>query len=237
MPPKDCPPNAGDVFVPIVMLVIPACASTALQTREKDVNPARYVTRQSIVRSSTNISILGSVPQSRNCDDRLLPCRRQMSQVCGKHDQNKPDGGCPRDSSAADLSRAVRERCLGLIVFGIIGFAPVATNARVTQINISTPVNTAQAFGGQSFAAGKYQMINGTIRGEIDPKDPRNTVIVDIALAPRNARGKVEYSTDFQLLLPINPSQGNHRLLYEITNRGNTNALTILNSAQTANTK
>src|SRR5215813_847120 len=110
MPPKDCPPNAGDVFVPIVMLVIPACASTALQTREKDVNPARYVTRQSIVRSSTNISILGSVPQSRNCDDRLLPCRRQMSQVCGKHDQNKPDGGCPRDSSAADLSRAVRER-------------------------------------------------------------------------------------------------------------------------------
>ena len=127
--------------------------------------------------------------------------------------------------------------CLGLIVFGIIGFAPVATNARVTQINISTPVNTPQAFGGQSFAAGKYQMINGTIRGEIDPKDPRNTVIVDIALAPRNARGKVEYSTDFQLLLPMNPSQGNHRLLYEITNRGNTNALTILNSAQTANTK
>ena len=80
-------------------------------------------------------------------------------------------------------------------------------------------------------------MINGTIKGEVDPKDPLNAVIVDIDLAPRNAHGKVEYSTDFQLLLPMNPSQGNHRLLYEITNRGNTNALTILNSATTANTK
>jgi len=80
-------------------------------------------------------------------------------------------------------------------------------------------------------------MINGTIKGEVDPKDPLNAVIVDIDLAPRNAHGKVEYSSDFQLLLPMNPAQGNHRLLFEITNRGNTNALTILNSAQTANMK
>jgi Alpha/beta hydrolase domain len=100
-------------------------------------------------------------------------------------------------------------------------------------------VNTPAAFGGKSFGASQhqYQMINGTIKGEVDPKDPLNAVIVDIDLAPRNAHGKVEYSTDFQLLLPMNPSQGNHRLLYEITNRGNTNALTILNSAATANTK
>ena len=123
--------------------------------------------------------------------------------------------------------------CLTLIGIGLIGLAPVA-NARVTQINIST--NTP-AYPGTSGAAGEYQMINGTIKGEVDPKDPLNAVIVDIDLAPRNAHGKVEYSTDFQLLLPMNLSQGNHRLLYEITNRGNTNALTILNSASTGNTK
>ena len=135
-------------------------------------------------------------------------------------------------------NRALRlNACLTLIGIGLIGFAPLA-NARVTQINISAPVNSPPAFGGDtSFSAGQYQMINGTIQGEVDPKDPLNAVIVDIGHAPRNARGMVEYSTDFQLLAPINLSQGNHRLLYEITNRGNTNTLTILNSAQTANTK
>jgi hypothetical protein len=62
-------------------------------------------------------------------------------------------------------------------------------------------------------------------------------VIVDISLAPRNTHGMVEYSTDFQLLLPTDLKRGNNRLLYEITNRGSTNALTILNSAKTASTK
>ena len=75
------------------------------------------------------------------------------------------------------------------------------------------------------------------LRARSIPKDPLNAVIVDIDLAPRNAHGMVEYSTDFQLLLPMTSSEGNHRLLYEITNRGSTNALTILNSAKTANTK
>ena len=62
----------------------------------------------------------------------------------------------------------------------------------MTQINISTPANTP-AFGGQSFGAGKYQMINGTINGEVDPEDPLNAVIVDIDLAPRNAHGKIAF--------------------------------------------
>jgi Alpha/beta hydrolase domain len=80
-------------------------------------------------------------------------------------------------------------------------------------------------------------MINGTVKGEVDPDDPLNAVIVDIGLAPRNARGMVEYSTDFQLLVPMDPRRGNNRLLYDITNRGGANALTILNSGKTANTK
>ena len=39
--------------------------------------------------------------------------------------------------------------CLTLIGVGLISLAPVA-NARVTQIDISTPVNTPAAFGGKS---------------------------------------------------------------------------------------
>jgi hypothetical protein len=109
-------------------------------------------------------------------------------------------------------------------------------NARITEIDVNTATSQSPTFGGASFAAGQYQMINGTAKGEVNPNDPLNAVIVDIALAPRNARGMVEYSTDFQLLLPTDLSKGNHRLLYEITNRGNTNALTILNSGSKANT-
>jgi hypothetical protein len=117
----------------------------------------------------------------------------------------------------------------------LLGLASGA-GARVTEIDITTPPNTL-AFGGASFAAGQYQMINGTVKGEVDPGDPLNAVIVDIGLAPRNAHGMVEYSTDFQLLVPMDLKRGNNRLLYEITNRGSTNALTILNSGKTANTK
>jgi Alpha/beta hydrolase domain len=114
--------------------------------------------------------------------------------------------------------------------FGLVGPA----GARITEIDVMT--NTP-AFDGANFGAGQYQMINGTVKGEVDPDDPLNAVIVDISLAPRNAHGMVEYSTDFQLLLPTDLKRGNNRLLYEITNRGSTNALTILNSAKTANTK
>ena len=54
-------------------------------------------------------------------------------------------------------------------------------NARITEIDVAT--NTS-AFSGATFGAGQYQMINGTVKGEVDPSDPLNAVIVDIALAP-----------------------------------------------------
>ena len=34
---------------------------------------------------------------------------------------------------------------------------------------------------------------SGKAYGELDPNDPKNALITDIKLAPRNARGKVEY--------------------------------------------
>ena len=47
----------------------------------------------------------------------------------------------------------------------------------------------------------------GRAFGEVDPNDPRNAVIADIALAPRNARGMVEYSTDIYILRPVDRSR------------------------------
>jgi Alpha/beta hydrolase domain len=108
-------------------------------------------------------------------------------------------------------------------------------DAAVTQINITC--TQSPTFGGQSFGSvGQYELIQGTITGEVDPKNPQNAKIVDIDKAPRNARGLVTYTADFQMLRPINLAQGNHRLIYDLPNRGGTTGLSTFNNG-TANTR
>jgi hypothetical protein len=81
--------------------------------------------------------------------------------------------------------------------------------------------STEVAFEGRSFGnVGTYQKVRGKAYGELDPADPRNAVITDLALAPRNARGLVEYAMDFYILRPADPARGNHKLFYEANNRG-----------------
>src|SRR5262249_807274 len=50
--------------------------------------------------------------------------------------------------------------------------------------------------------AGNYEVLRGKITGEVDPKDRHNVIIQDIALAPKNARGRVEYIATFALAKP-----------------------------------
>src|SRR5450755_471535 len=115
----------------------------------------------------------------------------------------------------------------------VLGAAPPA-QARVAQVVVTA--TESPTFGGKSFGAvGQYERISGQIVGEVDPSDPLNAIIVDIGLAPKNPNGTVSYSTDFQILRPIDRTKGNKRLLYEITNRGRTNALETLNDSKTGN--
>ena len=75
--------------------------------------------------------------------------------------------------------------------------------------------------GGAAFgAAGAYERVIGTARGEVDPNDPANRSIVNIDKVPLNARGRVEYSTVIFILRPTDPTRGNGRILYEVNNRG-----------------
>jgi len=77
------------------------------------------------------------------------------------------------------------------------------------------------AFGGLSFGTvGQYEKLRGTATGELDPNDPRNKVITDIELAPRNAAGMVTYSMDVFVLRPLNQANGNQRMLFDFNNRG-----------------
>ena len=94
-----------------------------------------------------------------------------------------------------------------------------AAEARVTKIQITS--KQSPTFGGYAFErVGAYEKIVGKAYGELDPKDPKNAVIVDIQLAPKNANGKVEYAFDFYILKPIDLSKGAHKAMYEPPNRG-----------------
>ncbi len=94
-----------------------------------------------------------------------------------------------------------------------------SAQARVTSMRIDTvePFASGQSFG----ATGVYERVIGVAKGELDPADPRNTGIVGLAQAKRNAAGKVEYETDIFLLRPADPAKGNRHLLFDILNRGN----------------
>ena len=89
--------------------------------------------------------------------------------------------------------------------------------------------------GGKAFgAAGAYEKLVGKVDFALDPALPQNRGIVDLALAPRNARGLVEFSADFYLLKPVEPSRGNGRLFYEAGNRGTKRILSTYQSAVNA---
>ena len=131
-----------------------------------------------------------------------------------------------------------RHRCrttlMGTIsagAFALVALTPAPADARITRIEIKrveSPTFEGKAFG----SVGQYEKIVGRAYGEVDPKDPKNAVIVDIANAPKNARGMVEYDTDIAIIKPINLANGNHRLWFEVNNRGNIPAYEFMNEAQ-----
>ena len=84
------------------------------------------------------------------------------------------------------------------------------------QIDRIEPLADGTPFGD----AGAYERVIGTAHGELDPNDSLNRVIINIDRAPKNANGKVGYSTDFFMLRPADPDKGSGTLVYEVLNRG-----------------
>ncbi len=116
-------------------------------------------------------------------------------------------------------SRALRVSLVGALALAGLLAVTARVDARVTRIQVTT--KESPTFGGYSFAGvGPYEKIAGKAFGELDPNDPKNAVIVDILLAPRNARGRVEYSFDFYILKPIDLTKSAHKVMYEPPNRG-----------------
>src|SRR5438552_598205 len=95
----------------------------------------------------------------------------------------------------------------------------VVAEAHITRIEIvkvePPPIGRAGA------GAVPYERLSGKAYGKLDPNDSKNAVVTDIKLAPRNARGKVEYVATFSLMKPVDMTQSSGVLMYSVVNRGN----------------
>ena len=95
------------------------------------------------------------------------------------------------------------------------------------EIRLRRPLAGGRAFG----SVGPYEEIKGRLSMAVDPLHPANERITDVALAPRNAAGRVEFTADVSILLPVDRRRANGRLVLDVVNRGNTVAVPNFNRA------
>src|SRR6266487_3211943 len=102
-------------------------------------------------------------------------------------------------------------------LIGVAATVPLAwassSEARVTRIII----DTTASLSGQNIP---YQTLTGRAFGELDPNDAHNAIITDIALAPRNPNGKVEYIASFFIVKPVDMSLASGLMWHDVPNRG-----------------
>lgn len=130
----------------------------------------------------------------------------------------------------SSLAKVLDTARVPLLACGLVlAAAPAA--ARLTEINVAAvePFADGAAFGD----AGAYERVKGTFKGELDPADPRNRVIVNLDKAPKNAAGSVEYESDFYILRPVDPARGSRKILYDVTNRGRQYAHWVFGDSRT----
>ena len=105
-------------------------------------------------------------------------------------------------------------------------FALIA-NAKLLRIDVT---ERSDVLDGASFGqTGPYERVVGKAYFGVDPTLPANRIIVDIDLAPKNAEGLVEFSSDIYLLKPKDVAKGNRAVLFEVSNRGGKGALGMYN--------
>ena len=124
-------------------------------------------------------------------------------------------------SFANQLSRLV----IAALVLACV--SPAAAKVERVEILSRQPFAAGTEFG----RAGAYEKLRGRAWFALDPDAAANVAIADIKLAPRNNRGLVIFSSDFLVLRPVDATNGNGLLLYEVNNRGNIAMLGQLNEA------
>jgi hypothetical protein len=127
-------------------------------------------------------------------------------------------------------SRRWRARALSMLLALLPPSYAEARIAKLDIIRIESP-----AFEGRSFGTvGTYDKIVAQAAIAVDPADPHNAGIVDLALAPKNARGLVEAVSEVEILRPSDPAKANGLLFYEVVNRGRKLSFQLFDDAPAA---
>jgi hypothetical protein len=107
--------------------------------------------------------------------------------------------------------------------------APALARADVTRVEVS---KRQDVLNGKSFGAtGAYEKLFGKVYFAVAPDNPHNRLIADLDKAAHNTQGKVEFSADFFILRPKDPSRANGVLFFDVVNRGNLQLLGTFNHA------
>jgi hypothetical protein len=117
------------------------------------------------------------------------------------------------------------------VVYGLIALLAALTvtpiHAEVSRVDITqhTDLFNGRAYG----AVGAYEWLQGRAYFTLDPAHARNKAVVDVELAPKNAKGLVEYSADVVILRPKDVAKANGVVVFDVINRGRYTILEYLN--------
>ncbi len=101
---------------------------------------------------------------------------------------------------------------------GVVLLAGGAARAAVERVEILSRKPCAAVCGAAS-GIEPYEELRGRATIALDPDAPANARITDLKHAPRDARGRVVFTTDFFVRRPVHPS-ADSTLLYDVNNRG-----------------
>ena len=110
--------------------------------------------------------------------------------------------------------RLPRLRTAALVLTAALA-APRPASARVVRVVVDRREDVGAVAG-----APAYERLTGRVFFAFDPRNPQNRRIVDLALAPRNARGEVEAWAEFSMLRPRDPARASGVTLLDVVNRG-----------------
>jgi hypothetical protein len=78
---------------------------------------------------------------------------------------------------------------------------------------------------------GTHERLIGRVHFAIDPMEAANRGIADVTLAPRNAAGQVEFSSDLLYFQPKRADQARGTVFLEVVNRGRDQSLALMSDA------
>jgi hypothetical protein len=110
---------------------------------------------------------------------------------------------------------------------------PLVLPAALVRVEISerSPILDGKAFG----KTGAYERLVGKAYFAVDPMSQANKDVVNVQLAPRNAKGQVEFYADFVLFVPTDPKKSNGTVFFEVSNRGRKSILHAFSQGKGSN--